>query len=554
MKEKFNKIKLYIKSHKKLSIIVLIVILALGFYGYKKISDTSGETRYVTAVVEKGTIISSITGTGQVSASNSIDLTADATGKITYIGVSAGDQVKKGKTLFSIDSTEAQKAVRDAEISLESAKLSYKQTQLQNSEETMNDDLEKAYDDGFNTLSNTFTDLQSTFDELDSLLGESILSQNSARLTGTTAQDYREKAETAFYQAQKSFKSNRATFRLLDRNSATSEDIDSIMSETYKTTKLASEAIKSLQSFVNYMADDAISSSDYSTYQSTLSSEANTINGDLTDISSAESTIKDSKEAFETANIETQSSDISIKQKENALQDAKDDLSDYYVTAPFDGKISSVDVEVGDTSSGTLGTIITDQRVATISLNEVDAAKVELGQKATVSFDAIEDLTITGEVAEIDSVGTVSSGVVTYDVKIKFDAQDDRVKPGMTVSATIITDVKQDVLVVSSSALKTKGDTSYVETFANALSESTDGTQGSVSSTEPEQTTVEIGISDDTRTEITSGLKEGDIVVTKTIKGTTSSSSTTSTKSSSSSTKSSTGSMMGGVMGGGPPD
>ena len=98
--------------------------------------------------------------------------------------------------------------------------------------------------------------------------------------------------------------------------------------------------------------------------------------------------------------------------------------------------------------------LITKQKIAEISLNEVDAAKVKVGQKVTLTFDAIDGLSITGEVSEIDALGTVSQGVVTYGVKIAFDTQDERVKSGMSVSAAIITDVKQNVLLVPNAAVK----------------------------------------------------------------------------------------------------
>ena len=214
---------------------------------------------------------------------------------------------------------------------------------------------------------------------------------------------------------------------------------------------------------------------------------------------------------------------LSVKQKENALQDAKDNLSDYYVYAPFSGTLSNVALKKTDqASSGTaIATLITDKQIAELSLNEVDIAKISVGQKATLTFDAVPDLTIAGKVAEIDSVGTVSSGVVNYKVKISFGTNDARVKPGMSVNATIITNVKQNILTVLNSAVKTQNNASYVETFNVELPTATAGIQGSISLIPPTKTTVEIGIANDTNTEIISGLKEGDIVVTKIITGTT---------------------------------
>ena len=119
---------------------------------------------------------------------------------------------------------------------------------------------------------------------------------------------------------------------------------------------------------------------------------------------------------------------------------------------------------------------------------------------------------------EVDLVGTVTQGVVNYNVKIAFDTQDDRVKSGMSVSASIITQTKQDVIVVPNSAVKIQNGAHYVE-VVDKNTAATDN-QGVALSTTPTQQAVEVGISDDTSTEITSGLSEGDKVVTKTISGT----------------------------------
>jgi multidrug efflux pump subunit AcrA (membrane-fusion protein) len=154
-------------------------------------------------------------------------------------------------------------------------------------------------------------------------------------------------------------------------------------------------------------------------------------------------------------------------------------------------------------------------QMAEISLNEVDVAKVAIGQKVTLTFDAIEGLSLTGVVSEIDTIGTVTQGVVTYNVKIAFDTQDERVKGGMSVNASIITNVKADTLVVPNSAVKTQGTGHYVEIFDPPIA-TTSGNQGTVSKVAPHKVQVEIGLANDTSTEITSGLKEGEQVVTKT--------------------------------------
>ena len=138
-----------------------------------------------------------------------------------------------------------------------------------------------------------------------------------------------------------------------------------------------------------------------------------------------------------------------------------------------------------------------------MQLNETDISSVKLGERCNLSFDAISGLTLTGKVTLIDIQGTVSSGVVTYNVTITPDIQDPRLKPGMTVTADIITAAHTDVLTVPNAAVKTARDGSnYVEVLSNG---------------QPVQKTVQIGLANDTDTEVTGGLTANDTVITQTI-------------------------------------
>lgn len=523
-----TKIKLYILAHKIISTVLLIIIILVGYWGYGKITSTTGETRYVLSAVIKGTIVSAVTGSGQVSALNQIDVKPNVSGAVTYVGVKPGSKVGQGQTLFTIDSTTAEKAVRDAKINLQNANLSLQKLQIQNSNANTDANLTKAYSDGFNTVSATFLDLPSTLNGINNMLAQNNLSDNAARNSGNTALNYRNIAETAYYSAQTAYDKNKNDFSTLDYNSKQS-DLDTLISETYDTTKLLSSAIKNLNDYVNYLAEDTGQSANFTSYQNTLSGYTNTINGHSSALLSTEANIQSYKDSLPSNNIDMQSALITVDQKQNALADAELALSDYSVRAPFDGTMASVPVQKGDNaSSGTiLGTIITTQQVATISLNEIDIAKIQLGQKVTLTFDAVPDLTITGKVAQIDSIGTVSQGVVNYNVKISFDTNDARIKPGMSASSAIITNVAQDILMVPSGAIKTGGGANYVQMFDTILPAPLSGVQGSPSLIPPRNQTVEIGISNGTSTEIISGLKEGDEIVTKTITSTTATTATT---------------------------
>ena len=208
-----------------------------------------------------------------------------------------------------------------------------------------------------------------------------------------------------------------------------------------------------------------------------------------------------------------------VKSAAITLQDAKDNAAARTITAPIDGVITTLSLENGDSYSGgsagnTAPVVITDPNTyeATVTVAETDISSVQVGQKVTMTFDAITDLTLTGKVTRVDTVGTNSSGVVSYSAIITPDVMNPSVKSGMTVTANIITKTAIDVLAVPSTAIKTSSGTSYVQILQNGVA--TD-------------VTVETGLVSDSYTEITSGLTEGESIIVSTTNGSGSTSTTT---------------------------
>lgn len=149
--------------------------------------------------------------------------------------------------------------------------------------------------------------------------------------------------------------------------------------------------------------------------------------------------------------------------------------------------------------------------IASVTLSEIDVTKVKVGNKVTLALDAFSDKTFTGKLATINTAGTVSSGVTSYPAVITFDAEIPGALPNMTVTANIITDIKSDVLVVPSQAIQTSNGISTVRTMVNGKIVPVEVTTGTVS---------------DSMTEISSGLEEGQTIVTNTVSTTTTSNST----------------------------
>jgi len=261
--------------------------------------------------------------------------------------------------------------------------------------------------------------------------------------------------------------------------------------------------------------------------------------------------------------------EISVQQRTNSLADAREKLQDYYIKAPFDGIVTDLAVEAGDTisQSDVLASVITKELVASVTLNEVDAAQVKVGNKVALAFDALPDIEASGTVSKVDTIGEVVSGVVSYGVEITFESPSVYLKPGMSVNAEIQIAKSGKALVISSSAIKTDNQgNKFVLVISGNDSDSQSDSSGESSKNSLEvnmnlgnssatnnaslnqykRVAIETGLSNDTQTEILSGLLEGDVILLS------SSTSSTASSSTSSSSPSSSGLLnMGGGPGGG---
>ncbi len=548
-------------SHKIYSLLAIVIILAGGgYFIYQKYFVTT-PVQYVTQVAAKGTLVTSISGTGQVSASNQVEIKPRVAGDITSVKVKLGQAVKKDDVLVQLNAKDALLTLRNAQTSLETARLSLDKVkapatalsliQAQNSllsaqqaKSDAEDKLSKSYEDGFNTVSNAFLDLPTIMTNLDDLLNgndfenyQSNLdwydNQGSAFAKNYTdtdkVQTYKKDVIKYYAKARALYDANFDQYKTVNRNSS-DEEITSLINQTYETSKAISDTVKSTKNFIDLIQDlmqqnstNTLIPAKMTTHQNSLESFTGKVNSHLSNLLSAKTNIESYKNSIISNTntiaerevsladlnagsdaLDIRTAEIAVQQKTDALIAAQQTVADYTIRAPFAGVVAALPAKVGDSASSgsSLVTIITTQSLATITLNEVDIAKIKVGQKVTLTFDAVNDLTITGEVVEVDSLGTTNSGVVSYAVKIAFDVQDDRIKSGMSVSAVVILASKVDVLVVPTAAIKTNGDQSYVQVLVNGV---------------PQNKNVTMGASSDTETEIVSGLSEGDVVVTSVV-------------------------------------
>jgi macrolide-specific efflux system membrane fusion protein len=200
------------------------------------------------------------------------------------------------------------------------------------------------------------------------------------------------------------------------------------------------------------------------------------------------------------------------------------------VYAPISGTVSAISLAPGmilNPTSNSSNSSNVSNKIAivntnatpaiSVSLTEIDVPKVKVGDEATITLDALPNKTYTGKVIAVDTSGTVSSGVVSYTTTIQLDTGASEILSNMSATANIITDVEDGVITVPIAAVQTATDgTTTVRELKN----------GQLISVP-----VEVGNSNATQTIITSGVNEGDTVVTSVVNST-----TTTTKTSSSST------------------
>ncbi len=545
MKNNYPKFKQYVIKHKKTSIAVAIILILIIYELYKVLFPASTITTYAIADVQKGAIVTNVTGSGQVSASNQIDLKAKSSGNILKINVTTGQEVKAGQVIAQIDNPGAYLDLQSAQIAYQKLVQPADQSTLIQAQNDFNstkqsltksaDDLSSAYDTAYSSIASTYIDLSDIINGSNDMLysGTGFLSDQNLIGRSNETKNQKNSNGINFDKAKSAYNNVLQTYRSSSRLDSTSS-ADSLIKKTYDVSKQLSSVLVELKNTVDYVKNtdpnstpSSSASAAANTASSNLTSWIGKINSDLSSLSSSMNNISDLKNTIQNGpqtlaqkqasldKITTGADSLDVASQKINLAQAQLAYQNIFITAPFDGVIAQITAKPSDTvsSGGSIGTIITKNKVADITVNEVDAAKISAGQKASLTFDAIDGLNISGVVQSIDLIGTVTQGVVNYNVKITFDVQDDRVKSGMSVSASVITNNKQDVIVIPNGAVKIKNGVQYVEVFSANVATST--TPVVVNET-PVQQEITVGLSNDTSTEIVSGLNVGDRIVTKT--------------------------------------
>lgn len=602
----FKKILHRIVSHKIISALVVIAVAGGGYFWYQSSQTGTTVTKYVVENATTGTVVTSVSGSGQVQAGTTVNVKPGVSENVTKIYVKVGDRVSAGETMVQLDATNEERSLKQAQLSLQSAQLSLSKlteapatttflqdqnaiTQAEQNIVSASSTLEKDYQSGFDSVSGAFVDFQTVMAGLKSFVTGNDLSKSQndpdayvnlmPNYLTASALPYRDAVLSAYTAAVAAYQQNLLDYHAASRSSDPAT-LDSLLSETYHTSQTVSESVKSIKDLLNYIVNNystggfqvqlpAITN----TFQSDMSTYTDTINSDISSLANVENTISSDKTNLinNKLNLEesssslaellagadalsVQSQQLSIEQSKLSLETAQTQLADTSVTAPISGMVSEIDAVVGETVASPAVVLVGDGELAAVTLDEVDAANVAIGDPATLTFDAVDNFSLAGTVTQVNPVGSVSQGVVSYAVQVGFSNPSSTIsiKPGMSVTADIVTKVHQNVITVPSAALVTQGSSTYILEPSVSLSASdiaSSATGGIILNESPRRVLVTTGLVGDSDTEITSGVSEGDQIITKTVKSSSSASSNTTSATSNSSVLR----LLGGSGGGTPP-
>ncbi len=560
-KNYFKSVRNYVVAHKTLSVIAVVVLLVAGYYIYNS-TKSSGPTSYVLSAVSRDTVVESVTSTGQVSAESQVSVNSQGSGQVVSVNVSNGDTVSTGQTIAVLDERNQLVALDQAKAGLQSAQANYDSVLAGASTETVAvsqasldsaklglssanqnaiDKLNNAYNSANNAVQNTADQF---FSNSQGLAPQFFLSGYVLNNQQLEIQLGSERASTGVLLSKwkndlASLNANGDIAAAIKEGNANLNSIGSFLDDlnlalnSYTFGSGVSSSNSSNSNSNSGSNSNSSTNSQLASYQSSVSSARSNINSSISSLISTSQSIQSSQISLEQSqasfNLQIApastsslaSASASLENAKATLNTAENNYQNNIISAPFSGIIGALSIQKGQqVGAGTaVATVLTNQKIAAVTLNEVDAAKIKIGDPATLTFDALPDLTIAGKVAEIDPVGTVTSGVVNYGIKIAFATQDDRIKPSMSVSAAIVSSVSQNTLVVPNAAIKTQGTATYVLVASGGMASSTTSTvAGAVTlSNAPVAVTVQTGLSNDIETEIVSGINEGEKVVIQTI-------------------------------------
>ncbi len=445
---------------------VLAVLAAGYFFVLPRIvsaQKSSSSESYQTSAAALGSLTTSVSGTGNVRPRQSTTIKWQTSGTVAAVNVKQGDQVAADAVLSELDSSSVSLDIINAQIDLSTAKKNL----------------------------------------------ASVLDNTQARAD----------AQAALITAEKALKTAQDDSTSMQFQRASQNSIDIANASVIIAKQNVTKAEQNFSNVQKHSTDDPNYQVNYANALSQLANARNSLQSaqyqldylvnlpSLTDIEQinaeldqAKATLLKAEQAWDLVKDGPNPDDVAAAEAKVAAAQAIVDQA--RLKAPFAGIITDVYDEPGDlVSSGTSAYVIQDQSkmLIDVSVSEVDIAGVQVGQPATITFDAISGQTYTGSVGTVASTGASSSGSVNYTVTVSIDNPNSNIKTGMSASVDITVKQLTDVLLVPISAVRTLNSNRVVYVLRNNVAT---------------PVVVTLGETSDTNVQIATGdVQAGDLII-----------------------------------------
>ena len=516
---------------KKKGVLVLIIGAAVlaavfGLWLLKSRSartSSEGAQGQRTAVVTKGTITSELSSSGVISPKDTYSLTSLVEGEVISADFEEGDQVTEGQILYQIDVSSMESELKSASTSLERAQKKYEKAQ-EDYNEAVSDysgNTYKATRTGYIRELNIQagdqvgqnTDIASIYNDQIMKIRVPFLAQeaaaigagNQAVLTLTDTEEQINGVVTAVSNMDEVLDGGRIV-RYVTIEAANPGGLTSSHSAVAEINGMVCTAEGSFEA-----ATDLVMKADL---PSSVEVEAMLVHeGDYVTEGTPIFRIasKDAENLLDTYQDAMAQAEESLESAQSKVDSTKESYDNYTITAPISGQVITKSVKEGDTisrnsgSSDTTLAVIYDlsQLTFEMSVDELDVRSVQVGQKVSVTADALEGQTFTGTVTNVSLESVQSNGVTNYPVTVTLDETGDLL-PGMNVDGVILLDQTEDALMIPIDSLM-RGNRVYVKD--DTVKEAEGSVPAGFRAVE-----VETGLTNDDYVEIVSGLAEGEEV------------------------------------------
>lgn len=533
-------------------LLVFLLLLATGSYGYYQVSRSSGQIKYSTEEVRRGKLVQTVSATGSVEPAKDIEMNFSISGKLTYLPIKEGDQVRSGQILAKLNSaglaalaSQYQAGVAAAQANLEKIKAGASVEDIQVSEQQLvkarNDlaslklerdsQIQSLREADLNAINNGAF---SAYTALDVVYNYFFNPNTTADLLISDSQLYNQ-LEMQYFKLKSNLDNLKSQIDLINSQSeaevliAISDQLIVVLSEMNSWLNSGYNLTN------NIIINNTYSQSDKDSIKTGINSEQTTINSVLTTLQSAKSNLQTSADSYSkqiqaaennieiyqaqlnlksagARDFEIRSAEAQVNQAKAQLNKVLADLADYSLVAPINGVVTKVNFNLGEQVAAgqpVVKIFSAEGFEVNVDIPESDIAKIKVGDSAFIELDAFgSDRVFTGKVSFINPGQTIIQDVTYYRTKVSFNENSTvkEIKPGMTADIDIRTEEKTDVLYIPQRAVKIREATlgEVPEKYVEVL----------IDEQQVEERAVEVGIrGDDGLVEVISGLFESEEVV-----------------------------------------